>query len=593
MIKPLTSGWKQFLLLCVLAFGPLAFGCVETWSLTALQILIFLLLAVCLCFSENSLLHNKHPLRFLIAAFLSLILLTLLQSTRPIPAGLLTPSWMPVTASGLETEYSLLRWCSYAALLWCVPDVIQSRTLSHRFLWAVLVIGFLIAFVGIIQYGQGNSFIYGLRAVDNAIRNPFGPFYNPNHGASFLSIAGFMGAGIFFSKLIRFRQEPSLKKKTDILSIAAIAFFMLLTIAFGIYKTSARGVMLAIALTSWIVLMASTIHLRSAKTAWLVRAAMALTLAGGTAWIYHKRALFGFLSGSLEYSTAYRVSMYKSGLTMLQDFPLFGIGFGNLKLAFPAYQDPGLIGFVRHIHCDWLELLIEAGFLGFALVLTPVFFFFKHVYRAWRNEKEPRKLATMTGALAAVIFVMLHSLIDFPLQTPGTAIFILSILAWLGVQSTPSPRPRDSASLLRKTWTARLCVGGLSTLLIFWAARPAIASYYHHVASSAHPQAQPLYLLKAYHWDKNPKYSHAIASSYFSLAEASRAESNPYDRTEVDERLVLYRQALGYASYALRADPSNVTYGSLYGTLLYRLKRPRDAQRLKKRLSPRQDIRYL
>lgn len=93
-----------------------------------------------------------------------------------------------------------------------------------------------------------------------------------------------------------------------------------------------------------------------------------------------------------------------------------GIGFGNFQKAYQVYEKEGMIfsSYVNHAHNDYLEIAFEGGI--FAVVLMAIYFMFLLVsYVGIRREPLQK------AAFLSVSFLLVHSLVDYPLRTAALA----------------------------------------------------------------------------------------------------------------------------------------------------------------------------
>ncbi len=110
-------------------------------------------------------------------------------------------------------------------------------------------------------------------------------------------------------------------------------------------------------------------------------------------------------------SSAYsRLVMYRAALRASQDYPLHGVGFGNLNFIriYPRYvNDESVAELGIKVHETYLQMLIDTGIFGLLLF---VYLLFGTIYRMWRSQKVCRihfpgteiyPLAIMTSLIAA------------------------------------------------------------------------------------------------------------------------------------------------------------------------------------------------
>ncbi|MER9345293.1 O-antigen ligase family protein [Mesorhizobium sp. M0601] len=93
-----------------------------------------------------------------------------------------------------------------------------------------------------------------------------------------------------------------------------------------------------------------------------------------------------------------------------------GVGFGNFQKAYQIYERESMIfsRFVNHTHNDYLEIAFEGGT---SAILLMVFYFMSLVATLARSRRDPLQKA----AFLSVSFLLIHSLVDYPLRTEALA----------------------------------------------------------------------------------------------------------------------------------------------------------------------------
>lgn len=116
---------------------------------------------------------------------------------------------------------------------------------------------------------------------------------------------------------------------------------------------------------------------------------------------------------------------------------LLGIGYGNFETAYQIYERPDRIFtyFVNHAHNEYVQLVFEGGIL--AAVLIAAYIVLLHV-RLWHVRDDGiRKMAYL-----AIVFLLLHSLVDYPLRTFALTIPFVFFNAILFYQGSLASRPQ-------------------------------------------------------------------------------------------------------------------------------------------------------
>ena len=134
-----------------------------------------------------------------------------------------------------------------------------------------------------------------------------------------------------------------------------------------------------------------------------------------------------------QWNTAYpRFEAMKACLEICRDAGAWGFGLGTFSSVFPHYSHDMAVsarGVWRHAHCDYLEWLIEWGYLGCLIwSFLPLGALVRVCCRFFQEKSAHRRSeAACTGA--ALVALGLHALADFPVFNPGVQ--VLAVF-WLG-----------------------------------------------------------------------------------------------------------------------------------------------------------------
>jgi O-antigen ligase len=108
--------------------------------------------------------------------------------------------------------------------------------------------------------------------------------------------------------------------------------------------------------------------------------------------------------------------------------PILGAGLDAFGVAFPRYDTWNGQFRVEQAHNDYLQILADAGILGFACVATFVFLLLRKGVSAVSRGSEIQR-SVSAGALAGCFGVLIHSFFDFPLRTPANSFVFLLLIA--------------------------------------------------------------------------------------------------------------------------------------------------------------------
>ncbi|RHW16652.1 hypothetical protein D1610_14765 [Sphingomonas gilva] len=116
-----------------------------------------------------------------------------------------------------------------------------------------------------------------------------------------------------------------------------------------------------------------------------------------------------------------RLDFYRNTLNAIGHFGLLGSGLGTFVDVYPAFQPATEFSrtYVNHAHNDILELVLETGLAGAILLLAAAWWFGRRSLDALRTTGGEGQLAR--GAALAIVVVLLHSMVDYPLRTSAIA----------------------------------------------------------------------------------------------------------------------------------------------------------------------------
>lgn len=422
------------LLWAILLFAPAAFGATEWWSRALLECACFALASLC-ALSPDFDAPFGGPTAALGAVAVLGVLQTLNARALNGPATAL-----PETAGRPQTECALLMWAALAALSWSASGILRWGGALRRLAWAVFGAGAFVALTGILQRGQGNVAYYGLRPI--LFGRPFGPFTDSDHAAGWMTPAAFVGAGLFAGRFGRRMSQPvSEFAAQQVLLASALGL-----VVAAVLETGSRGAVNALVAAALSTSYVAAGALAEAGPRRMARAGALLAGAAYALFLHARPHWLGFAAGGgLDTSAGYRVSIYRSSLRVLADFPLFGVGLGGFADVFRAYQEARVVGFVDHAHSSWLEIAVEAGVPAFALFAAAALRPLAGLTRRLAAAEQPSR-ALCAGWLAGLLAFVLHGCVEFTFQIPACAVLFVLLLA--GAPLLAAERPEAAAPRL-------------------------------------------------------------------------------------------------------------------------------------------------
>jgi O-antigen ligase len=408
--------------LCILfAFSVFAHGIVEVWSESILEIGASLLsvIWIFLAYRDPEITIQWNPLNWPILGFIGIGALQL------VPHG---------SANPFFTRVELLRFSAYFIIFFLTSQAFRERDDFVKLTWFLVLLGFSVGLLGIIQYFTSPDTIYWIRSLPEG-GTVFGPYVNRNHFAGFVELVAPVGLALLVFRGMR-RELFAITGLLTIIPVGALIF------------SGSRGGIVCFAFeVAVLALLARTRKgLRGATmiaVAFVGMASIALI-----AWLGAGKAIERFSKTRIgDVTLSRRASMFRGAEHIFLDHPVKGVGLGTIVTVFPSY-DTGYDGrVVDHVHNDYIEVLAETGILGGLCGVAFLWLLFTGARKSFTAEQGHFSRALHAGAIAALCGILLHSCVDFNLHIPSNALLFL-LQAYLATSMPfpsegPSPRRRQ------------------------------------------------------------------------------------------------------------------------------------------------------
>jgi O-antigen ligase len=122
-----------------------------------------------------------------------------------------------------------------------------------------------------------------------------------------------------------------------------------------------------------------------------------------------------------------RPIVWRSTWELIKHQPWTGVGFGAYFLAIPQYQGGAGRFKLEEAHNDYLDLMANGGIVAVALAGWFVVLLLNRVRKIFRST-DVRRRAACLGAIAGILGIGVHSLVDFGLQITGIAVVFLVLV---------------------------------------------------------------------------------------------------------------------------------------------------------------------
>lgn len=402
-------------LIAIFAFAVFAFGAVEVWATSIVEIgaAILLLLWALVFFKNPGCKIVWNPLNYPLF-------------------GLLTLGAGQLLFHGTEypflTTVALLQLSACFIVFFLCTQVFRERGDLIRLAWVLIALCFVISLFGIIQHFTFDGKIYWLRKL-TAGGELFGPFINRNHFAGFVELTLPVGLCLIVFRGFR-RDVVPLLTLTTVVPIGALIL------------SGSRGgiVALGFQLAVLVVLVRSRRSTESQRVT-IVGIAALIALALVT-WLGAGKVVerFSNLRAS-EVTLSRRASMVRGATHMFAAYPIHGAGLGTLVSVYPKFETYYDGNVVDHVHNDYIEILAEMGILGGICGLTFLWILLRDAKTYFFAEQGHFSRALHAGAVVALAGILLHSFVDFNLHILSNLLLFL-LMAHL---ATSKPLPSESA----------------------------------------------------------------------------------------------------------------------------------------------------
>jgi O-antigen ligase len=119
-----------------------------------------------------------------------------------------------------------------------------------------------------------------------------------------------------------------------------------------------------------------------------------------------------------------RLQAWPAVLSAANNYLPLGSGVGSFDPVYRSLEQVETLKaeFFNHAHNDYLELLLEGGWLAIAVIAVFLFWFGKQVRLAWGTHLG--EVGALARASTLVVpALLLHSVVDYPLRTESLAVF--------------------------------------------------------------------------------------------------------------------------------------------------------------------------
>lgn len=335
--------------------------------------------------------------------------------------------WRPLSISPDATAASLLAGIPLAAafLLGYLASIRQFRLLMQ----IVVVVAFGQVLLGLLQAsgGEHSPFYFGMMTFGS----PIGSLGTRNEYANFLALALAGYAWLAYDTVrysLRFQPGAPLGPgRFDIRHALALWVAGGLVLVIGLLISRSRaGVALGFA-GATVAVCVATLRVFGWSRAWRLAVPAVVLVGLGAVSLVGLDAVTGRIAGDqLQASAGFRLELWRSSWDTALAFLPFGSGWGTYDMAYRPFQPATIVGYAKHAHMDYLQMLVEGGVV---FIVFAACFAWLAARRGAALVADARRARTLDrdSMLAAMCGIgllgfLLHAAVDFPMRVPANAV---------------------------------------------------------------------------------------------------------------------------------------------------------------------------
>ena len=365
----------------------------------------------------------------------------------------------PLSLDPVATGWALASGVSLLLIFWSARSLFGRggavRSVSRWIGW----FGLALAIVMFLQRSMTPGLIYGFWTPITRASNPtpLGPFVNRNDIATWLMMACPMVFGYLIARVSSTLAEhgrvgiESLADSRTVWLTATVCLMLGALLASlsrsGLFGGTAAACIFAIVASRRV----------SGSRMALSLVGVGVLIAAASFYV-NVSALTERISNTLPSNLGGRLTVWHETWPMARDFPLTGIGVGAFEHAMLVYQQSTRLIFFNHAHDEYLQLLVEGGWLLTVPALLVVAAALWAIIGRLRSDRTPIFWIRL-GAVSGMAAVAAQSVWDTGLRMPANAV-LFAVVAAAAMFRTPVTPTSDAASSRRTTADSAFAAGG-------------------------------------------------------------------------------------------------------------------------------------
>jgi O-antigen ligase len=373
----------------------------------------------------------------------------------------------PISLNPHKTRIELIKLIAYFGIFFYIVNHIRSRANINLVLYSIILAGLMESAYGMYAMFTDPPRVMWLEYPMVATRLT-GSYLDPNHLAGFLEMALMIALGYSFtfgrsrtrkkhgSRRPWYKDLPGFMMRAQKYNKMSLIFYSMGILLVALFLTASRGGMLGFFVGLGVFLAFSAQRLKLGGLLFVLAFIVSILFLYGSGigkdkidWVTHRYELL--LETGLS-ENAVRKNVYLTAIPIVEEFPLVGTGLGTFSDIYPKYQPQFIEQFLEHTHNDWLELVIETGFIGFLILVCGLVAYFYHFIRIWLKRDDSFPVGIGLGVMGATASISFHGLVDFNFHIPANA-FLYVVILGIGYSALNNEWTKEGETMLSEVNT--------------------------------------------------------------------------------------------------------------------------------------------
>ena len=327
-----------------------------------------------------------------------------------------------------DVEYTarieVLRLLVYVLLFFVVLNNLNKSDWTQLTLYVMVFTGGTIAIYGIVQVIAGLDHVWTFTRPEQYTGRGSGTFINPNHFAGFLG----MLLPVCLAAVLTGRGSQPMR-----ILLGYSALLLLGGVAVSMSRGGWASTSLALAAVIGVLAWRKQFRLRS-----ILLGCMRVGLIGEL-WMNSDFAQDRLRNVNQPGTTGYvgsRAELWGAAVDVWKEEKLLGVGPGHFDHRFPEYRPERLQSRPVRVHNDYLNTLVDWGFVGMMLAGLMLGTMVSGIIKSWKysqrtssdlSAKTSNRSAFVLGSTAGLGSIALHSFVDFNLHIHSNAMLATTL----------------------------------------------------------------------------------------------------------------------------------------------------------------------